>query len=108
MFPTGGQPDLQLVSQVGKDLSQAKIADYNKKSYDTFAQMQESIDNTSGRINELIGSILGVKSLRGKRGMANLSRAMHLTNMIRKLGKDYERKNRCNIPRKDMKKYKID
>lgn len=85
--------------------SQAKIADHKRSYYSSYAQLQKHIDQTLGRTTEMSGIILGVKNMRAKKALVHLARASFLTNMLSKLGKDYERKNRCLLPKKDMKKF---
>jgi len=83
----------------------AVLDDHSTNCYDSYTKLQKIIDNTAGKVAEMNGIILGVKSFKGKKLMLNLARVYHLTKMLGKLGKDYDKKNKCHLSKKDMKKF---
>lgn len=85
--------------------TQAKLRDFQTDTFDTFAQLVKSIDGTYGRLALINGQILGIKRQKAQKVMTNLARAAQLVFYISKLGKDFERKNRCILPAKDLKKF---
>lgn len=81
-------------------------SDLSFKGFDTFSELRRYCYKVASTVGLLCIEIFGYKSDMVKEYAENLGIALQLTNIIRDVKEDYERK-RIYIPREDLEQYRI-
>lgn len=83
----------------------ARIADHKRASYDNYAQLKRHLDTTSGHISEILCGILEISSPKAKSQIARIARAGELLEIIIDTNYAIQKRNKCYLPKKDLRRY---
>lgn len=85
-------------------LAKARIASHKINGYQTYSQLQKHLDATSGRIAEILVSILQIKNTKAQKQLARLARAGELVELLCDFSKALDR-GKMYLPKNDLKKF---
>ncbi len=83
----------------------AMVKDTKKSRYKNYRELKEYMYGSAAAVGLIMSYIIGFSKKSALKYAKNLGYAMQLTNFLRDIKEDYQKRNRIYLPKKELKKY---
>lgn len=97
----------KIPQEYGDAFLQAMIQDLTVTKYRTYQDLEKYMYGSASVVGLIMSHVIGFKNEKTLLYAKALGEAMQLTNFIRDIKEDYEKRGRIYLPQEDLEKYKV-